>query len=165
MKLKRIKLSRDRFAIIDSGDYESLVKFKWYCNHYGYAVRERYFGMVGGKRKRGCVWMHREITSAPSGIFVDHKNGNKLDNRRSNLRLATNQQNKANESPKRSNTSGFKGVVWCKKRKRWVAQITFWGKCLNLGGYKNKKEAALRYDEAAIRFFGLFAKTNFAHAS
>ena|SRR3990167_6595245 len=159
--MMEIKLTKGKTALINDGDFGQLNKFRWYCNHYGYAVREKYFGMMNGKRKRSCVWMHREILKTPNGLFTDHINGDRLDNRRENLRMATNQQNKANEGLRKTNTSGYKGVTWDKDREKWMAQIMFGGKHIWIAHCKTRQEAAKKYDQAAINYFGSFAKLNF----
>jgi HNH endonuclease/AP2 domain len=98
---------------------------------------------------------------------VDHKNRKRSDNRWRNLRPADDNQNAYNASLRKHNTSGFVGVTWARDENRWQAQIGFKKKVIHLGRYKNKKEAALVRDRAAIELFGSYAKLNFprlAHA-
>jgi hypothetical protein len=105
--------------------------------------------------------MHRQILGAPPGQQVDHINGDTLDNRRVNLRLATHGQNQHNRGKYRNNKSGYKGVSWDKAAGKWRAQIKFNNKKYNLGRYHDPIEAALAYDAAAIRLHGAFARLNF----
>ena len=108
------------------------------------------------------VRMHREIMNAPDGLLVDHQNGKTLDNRRSNLRLATHSQNMCNK-PKTStkSTSRFRGVYLDKRKGRWVAKIQINRKCIWLGHFNNEIEAARAYDAAAKMYHKEFARLNF----
>jgi len=108
--------------------------------------------------------MHRFLMRAPKNKMVDHVNGDKLDNRRENLRLATNSENQANRRAVRGK-SNFKGVTWQKRtydegRGYWKAQIVVQGKLHYLGKYCTDLEAAAAYNDAAVRFFGEFAHLN-----
>jgi hypothetical protein len=93
-----------------------------------------------------------------SGEHVDHVNGNGLDNRRENLRLATHSQNMANKPG--WGASGFKGV-YAEPRGRWRSRIMVEGRRVGLGMYPTAEEAAKAYDAAAREYFGEFAWTNF----
>jgi len=105
--------------------------------------------------------MHREIMDAPAGMEVDHINGNGLDNRKCNLRLATSSQNKRNQRKQRRKTSSkYKGVYWHKRDKVWVVRIQAEGKEKYIGSYKTEQEAALAYNEAALKYHGEYAKLN-----
>ncbi len=104
--------------------------------------------------------MHRLIMNPPKGMEVDHINGNRLDNRRENLRIVTSQQNKMN-SGTRKHSSIYKGVSWNKNSKSWRANMTFNKKHISLGQYINEYHAALAYDLWALDLFKEFAKTNF----
>jgi hypothetical protein len=96
--------------------------------------------------------------NAPTGIEVDHRNHNGLDNRRSNLRLATGHQNQGNRRPQ-GGSPRFKGVYL--SRSKWVAQIRFGGSKRYLGRFTVEEDAARAYDAAARLIFGEFACTNF----
>lgn len=104
------------------------------------------------------VWLY--MTGEFPKLNIDHKNGNKSDNSWSNLREATNQQNEANKPIGAKNTSGHKGAFWHKRHKKWLSQIKVGGKNIHLGTFKTKEEAALAYNEAAIKYFGEFAWLN-----
>lgn len=158
-----IPLSSGNSVLVDQEDYEYFSQWKWKENH-GTAMRNKHVGTVGdwrkGKRKDIAVLMHREIMNAPKGMDVDHINGDRLDNRRSNLRICTHAENRRNTKKPISNKSGYKGVSWCKRDSKWVTFITVNGKSRNLGRYINIIDAAKAYNDAAIKYFGEFAKVN-----
>lgn|SRR5574343_15531 len=114
----------------------------------------------GGVRKL----LHRLILSEPAGM-IDHINQNKLDNRRENLRVVTNQQNMANTVPRVTNKSGFKGVHFIPNKARWQATICFNGKTQHIGYAKTAEEAARKYDTKAKQLFGEYAYLNFPEES
>ncbi len=106
------------------------------------------------------IYMHRLITNAPYGLLVDHINGDCLDNRKANLRLATNAQNNYNKRPLNS-FSKYKGVFFIRKEKRWTATIGLNHKKIYLGNFKDEIKAAKAYDTAAKKYYGQFAYLNF----
>lgn len=121
-----------------------------HINKVGYAVND-------SKPRKA---MHRFIIEAPKGMVVDHINGNKLDNRKSNLRICTQSGNTANGPIRSSNSSGFKGVSWDKRSSKWSVDITKDYKHIYGGKFDNLADAAKRYNELAIKFHGQFAKLN-----
>lgn len=159
--MKEIKLTNGVVTLVDDEDFEMLSKVTWYFRKEGYAVGNLPSPSKGVYPK---VLMHRYILNAPKGSQVDHVNENKLDNRRENLRLATASTNKANSGMRSINTSGYKGVVYVKARKHlstpWAAQIKINYKTIGLGYFEVKEEAAKSYNEAAVKYFGEFAKLN-----
>jgi hypothetical protein len=98
------------------------------------------------------------LTNAPSGVIIDHKNGNGLDNRQSNLRFCDYKQNNHNSKMRSDNTSGKKGVTWSKAHQRWRVKIKAHGKHIHLGLFTNLDEASAAYECAAERYFGEFAR-------
>jgi hypothetical protein len=114
------------------------------------------------------IYLHRVLLEAPKGKWVDHRNGSPLDNRRTNLRLATHQQNMFN-SGKRSTykgkptSSSFKGVTWDRSCGKYKARIKKNGIYHYLGHFDDPWKAALAYDHAALEMFGEFAQTNFTY--
>ena len=147
---KEIQLTKGKVAIVDDEDFDRLNQWKW-CAYQNrrtfYAVRR-----LGDKK----VHMHHLLMPKP----VDHVNGNGLDNRRCNLRQATNQQNCMNQRKILNAASKFKGIHWKMPNKKWVAQIRFNYKLKHLGYYESEIEAAKAYNEAAKRLFGKFARLN-----
>lgn len=156
--MKYIKLTQNKRAVVDDKDYEILNKVKWHYSDYG---KTGYAKRYNPNKKPYLLRMHRVILSAPKGMEVDHINGDGLDNRRENLRLATRAQNTLNRHlPPINNTSGYKGVAWHKQNKRWRAYITVKYKQISLGLYDTKKEAAIAWNIAAIKYYGDFAHLN-----
>jgi hypothetical protein len=153
-KIRFIPLTQGKFAIVDAEDYEHLSKYKWYAVYAGgkfYAYRSV---------KYRAVSMHRQIMGEPKGKVVDHRDGNSLNNRRSNLRICTFAQNQLN----RRSTGGvsrYKGVWFKKGHNKWKAQIGFNGKKIHIGYFKDEIDAAKAYDKKAKEFFGEFAYLNF----
>lgn len=110
--------------------------------------------------QRGTIFMHRVILNTPLGYETDHSNGDGLDNRKENLRIATASQNKWNRNKYKNNTSGYKGVSWEKDRGRWRAYIILKTERIHLGYFNDKHEAARAYNAAAIKYHGEFACLN-----
>ena len=158
-----IPLTQGQIAIIDKRDLPIVVKWKWFA-HWARNSRQFYAArntpVVNGARGN-VIFMHREIMGLnfDDPTQVDHVNPKAtLDNRRCNLRLATPSQNRCNASLRRDNTSGYKGVCFDKKRKRWLASIQSHGKQYSLGLYASAKEAHAAYCKAAIYYHGKFAR-------
>lgn len=152
-----IHLSRGKAAIVDAADFDWLNQWKWSLHTYAgkcYAGRIVRDGQ-GGKQ---TLKMHRVILGAPHGREVDHIAGDGLDNRRSNLRLATHQQNACNMRRHRDNKSGFKGVYWNTGKQRWDAKICVKGKHHLLGRFVDKEDAIRAYAEGAVKLHGEFAR-------
>ncbi len=158
--MKEISLTQGKVALVDDGDYEYLNQWKWFAHKYKnnkwYAERSEGWGVFEKK-----IRMHRIITNAPTGMEVDHKDNNGLNNQRQNLRVCTKSQNIANTNKIANTTSKFKGVSWRSDSKKWKAQIEVNKKAINLGSYSDPEEAARVYDDAATKYYGEFAKLNF----
>lgn len=155
--MKFIKLTKGKTAIVDDEDFPKLNTFKWYTNTNGYACRSRKVSETKGNKH---IFLHREVFKILEGLIIDHINMNKCDNRKENLRAVTYTQNRYNVKAKKTNRSGLKGVYWHSVDKAWRATICIDGKNKTLGNFDDKFEAARKYDRAAIRSFGLFARVN-----
>lgn len=156
--VRRVPLSRGLVAIVDESDYEHAMQAgPWHAvqSHRTFYARRNIAKPDG---RRGAVALHTLLTGWPT---VDHINGDGLDNRRTNLRPATNDQNRYNQRKHSNNTSGYKGVTWHERSGRWRARIGVAGRKLSLGLYETAEAAARAYDEAAVRYFGDYAALNF----
>lgn len=151
--MKTIPLTKGAVALVDDEDYDRLAQHKWYINH-GYAVRHK--TIFTNQRKR--VYMHREIIDIKPGYECDHIDCNKINNQKSNLRQATHSENVANQMPRVGTSSRYKGVF--RDGKKWRARIRINNKPISLGTFIYEIDAAKAYDEAAIKHFGKFARTN-----
>lgn len=157
--MKKIPLTNGGEALVSDKDFPSLAKHRWNRADNGstsYAVRCEY---VREKRRKRTVIMHRVIANAPKGRKVDHRNRNGLDNRRSNLRLATDSQNQYNTKLRKDSTTGFRGVTLL--RGKFMAQIQSGKTHKYLGWFETAEAAATAYDAAAILLHGEFAQLNF----
>ena len=131
--MKKIKLTKGKFALVDDSDFEWINQWHWYLSDKGYAIRE-----FKGKP----INMHRLINNTPKGLETDHINRNRIDNRRENLRTVTKSQNATFlRSIGKNNTSGRIGVYWRKERKKWRVQISINKKYIYLGHFNDIKEA------------------------
>jgi len=143
--------------LVSDKDYERLVVYQWYISSNGYVQR-----FEGNGKSRRVIRMHREILRLPRnpgymGTMVDHISGDKLDNRRENLRIATRAENAINITHLRSdNSSGYPGVSWMSKPRKWRAYISFNRRVIRLGWFKNKKDAIEARNKKALALYGRF---------
>lgn len=150
--MKQIQLSNNKITLVDDEDFEWLNLHKWKCSASGYAVRHT--------STEHNLRMHRAILER-YGVtftdqFVDHTNQDKLDNRKSNLRIATTSQNGLNRGKPINNSSGFKGVSWGNYHKKWEAYITIEGKKKFLGRWSTKELAAVAYRTTGFLYSPVF---------
>lgn len=155
--MKEIPLTRGLVAIVDDEDYAEFSKFKWFAHKSGYAVRK--VPHPSKPRKGALIWMHRSIFNLPLGDKreVDHFDGNRLNNMRSNLRVCNRSQNSCNRGANKNNTSGFKGVYWKEDHRKWFSCITVNRKRMYLGYFDSPEMAHAAYCAAANEFHGEFA--------
>lgn len=151
-----INKKKQKFTVLyDEEDTELLAQYTWHITH-GYAA-------TNGRRPDGSRFMlsiHRRIMEPPDGMQVDHRNGDKLDNRKANLRICTSAENTRNQNVSKANSSGFKGVYWSRNAKKFAAQIQFNGRLKYLGLFQTALEAARAYNKVATISFGEFAYLN-----
>lgn len=148
--------SSDQRAIVDAEQAPLVAGRPWrVCD--GYARTTVQNGST--------LLMHALILPVDPPLTVDHANGNRLDNRASNLRAATRAQQQWNRGKQRNNRSGFKGVSFHTLRRRWRATIRVDGRHVHLGLFDDPELAARAYDAAAVDAWGDFARVNFAEAT
>lgn len=138
------------FSLVDDEDFEELAKHRWWVHSEGYAMRKAHIA-----RKQVTILMHRQIIGTPAGLQTDHINGNRLDNRRSNLRLATARENQLNVGCKKNNSLKLKGISF--RKGKYVAVIKPpEGKSIIIGRFKTAEIAYAAYCKAAKQIQGEF---------
>jgi HNH endonuclease/AP2 domain len=158
-KKNTIPLTKGKVAVVSSADYDYVNQWTWYAHSQGYAARK--------PKHQSAIFLHRALVERMLGRQlkengdVDHRDRDRLNNRRSNLRLCTSQQNSANSSLGIRNRSGFKGVHWNETASRWVAQTKLNGRTKHLGCFLSAEDAARAYDRAVLKEHGAFAYLNF----
>lgn len=157
---RKIYLGDGEYTIVEPADYYRLGHLKWHLKGSNakkfYAVRD----VKTGPGKTRQLGLHREIMNEPKGLLVDHHNGNSLDNRMANLRPATSAQNVQNRPKRKNASSRFIGVCYNKRSKKWTANISYKGRKRWLGAFDNEIDAARAYNEAALKYYGEFARIN-----
>ena len=152
--MKQIPLTQGLFATIDDADYERVSQHKW-CAHVRRIRKTSYaVSYINGK----LTSLHRFIMGLEDGkVWVDHIDGNGLNNQRSNLRICTRNQNQQNRPKNKNNKSGHKGVFWDSSRSKWGCAIMVNRKKIMLGRFDDLEFAAFVYQEAARKYHGEFA--------
>lgn len=151
----KIKIKDNLFVLVSPQDEELVNKYNWSLNSKGYLKRH------GPKinEKWTKVYLHREILNCPIGYQVDHINGNKLDNRRENLRICTNMLNHYNMPKRVDNKSGVTGVYFNNRLKKWVAEIKANKIKIYIGSFNDLDEAKKARQIAEQKYFGNFRYT------
>jgi hypothetical protein len=153
--MKLIPLTQGFSAIVDDDKFEFLSQWKWYARkgtHTWYAGR-----CVRVSKTKKVIYMHRVILNNPLNE-IDHIDSNGLNNQLHNLRVTTKAQNQFNRGLSMTNKSGFRGVYFNKRAKKWFARIEVNKKCHWLGSFPTAEEAGKAYDDAARRLHGDFYK-------
>lgn len=135
--------------LIDASDYNSIKNYYWSLNSQGYVI-----SVINGKHKR----LHLFLVNKPNNTDVDHINGNKLDNRRCNLRICSHKENSRNVKVSKNNKIGHLGIS-ITKYGRYRARIMVDGKEIRLGNYKNIEDAINARKEAELKYFGKYSPT------
>jgi hypothetical protein len=159
----RIDLTQGQFTIVDREIYDRITAMRWFAARARDAFYAHHTGYDAGQNI--TVRMHRVVAFAPPGIFVDHINGDTLDNRAANLRLCTAGENSRNSIKKRPAKSRYKGVSISNTGNRWVTNIHHDGKLHFVGSFIFEIDAAAAYDREARKHFGEFARLNFPGAA
>lgn len=159
--MKEISLTKGQYALVDDEDYDFLMQWKWNYNKCGYAVRSENYYKPCGTRTARTVLMHRSIVNIEKTLFIDHVNGIRFDNQKSNLRSCTHSQNLMNAKKHKGNKSSiYKGVSRTGRQKHWRAYIDINKKRFQLGWFNTEEEAAHAYNIKALEIFGDFSKLN-----
>jgi hypothetical protein len=157
--MRIIPLTQNKVALINDDDFDSIAKFKWQAlliNGTWYAVMRL---KILGKKK--AVYMHRFLMNGiDASIFVDHLDGDGLNNQRSNLRRSNRSQNGVNRKKRSGCSSKFLGVYFQKRKNRWIAFTRKDGVKHYLGCFEHEADAALAYNNGAIKHHGNFARLN-----
>jgi len=158
--MKEIQLTQGKVAIVDDEDYEYLNQFKWFANLQGKKFYAR-TNIPNKKGKRGSMLMHRLILNMlNSKLQVDHLNHYTLDNRKCNIRICTQSDNLKNRMINKNNSTGYKGVVYNKSNKKFIAKIGVNKNIIYIGVFIDPIDAALAYNAAALKYHGEFANIN-----
>lgn len=124
------------YAMVDEADYSRVNRHRWHLGSNGYARRT-----VGPRSARRVVYLHRELLQVEGGVQVDHLNRDRLDCRRSNLRVVTPQGNSQNTGSRAGSSSRYRGVCLFRRTGRWVASAQVNGRAHHLGYYENEDDA------------------------
>lgn len=159
--MKVLTLTRGAESLVDDEDYERARAFRWHLHISRSSNSSRNYGKIysADHAASGHIYLHRFILNAKTGQYVDHINGNGLDNRKENLRLCSAADN-VRAGRYKVGASGYRGVYWHAKDKKWRAQICINNRGKFLGNFDCKEDAARCWNEAARNAFGEFAVLN-----
>ena len=143
-----------RRSIVDD-DFDMPEGWFLSVTEHGYAVIQKYIPETKGYERK---YLHRHISDAPHGVDVDHINGDRLDNRKENLRICSHAQNSRNRKPQPGRKC--KGVSFYNRRGLWRAYIVVDGRQKHLGYWDNKLDAMVAYNAGAVIYHGEFARIN-----
>ena len=149
------RLIKGRTVTVDAQDSHLLDEWTWYISSNGYVIA----AVPGNNKKR--VQLHNLIQPPPDGLENDHKDLNRCNNTRDNLRLGTHSQNQANRRKYQGCLSQYKGVSRVRATGKWISVIKENGRMRYLGTFTDEQEAARAYDREAVRLYGDFARLNF----
>lgn len=162
-------LIKGRCIVIDDDVYVWAIKKKW---HFIKTSSGKEYPTTNikvercihcGQLKNKSIRIHTLVCGQVKGFCIDHINGNTLDNRRENLRFVTKGQNNLNRCLNKNSTTGYKGVSFKKSNRfrPYISRLKVNGKSYFGGCFATPEEAAISYDNLAIKYHGIYAKTNF----
>jgi hypothetical protein len=154
--MKTINVGIAKTAKVSDADFKLVSQYKWCVSRFRRGGGE--YAVTTINRK--MVYMHRMILSPGRGQFVDHKDGDGLNNARSNIRLCCSSENSRNSRKIKHKTSIYKGVHFNKEDGKWMCQIQLNGRRSTVGRYKTQEEAALAYNAIAKSEYGKYARLN-----
>lgn len=152
--MKLIPLTQNKFAIVDDTDYDWLNQWKWFSLNKKYAAK---------MDKRNMILMHRFIMNVDKPKEIDHIDFNGFNNQRFNLRICSHSENIYHTRRFKNNTSGYKGVRlfnYDGREKQWQAYICPKNKFIHIGYFSTKEEAAIAYNEMAIKYYKKYSQLN-----
>ena len=156
--MKKIPLSQGEYAFVDDEDFDIVKDIKWHLfNHPSGNKYARGHIKIEGKYHN--VYMHRFIMKPEAKILIDHKDGNGLNNCRSNLRYCTRSQNNSNSLYVQAKC-GLRGAWFNKVVKKWESHVTKDGKKYRLGYFNTKEEAHEAFVKASLKYHGEFSPYN-----
>lgn len=159
--MKEIVLNHNQIALVDDDMFDTLLQWKWHYSPNGYAARQQQIGHGYYTRRFKKIYMHRVVAGTPDGMLTDHINGNKLDNRRINLRHVNDQQNNWNLGKNRQNTSGYIGVSHDSRDGGWEAYTSLNRQKIHIGYFSTAIDAAEARDSFVLCLKGEYARLNF----
>ena len=148
IKSRKLRLAGGHHAIVDAEDYEKIREYKWHRQKGRYTFYARRNGRKSNGVKGLSVYLHRQVIGASDKSEVDHKNGNGLDCRKTNLVETTRSNNGLNSRVPSNSSTRVKGVTWSKNAKKYMAKITIEGKQTYLGYFKTISQAGKVVDKA-----------------
>jgi hypothetical protein len=149
---KAIPLTKGYWAIVSIEDYAKVRSISWYASTAEGSVYV--YGRLGGR----AVLMHRFLTNAPEGSKVLHKDGNNLNNVRSNLLVTDTSGIQRHRKKNQNSPYKYKGVRFHKNK--WYSHISYLGKKIHIGVFESELIAAKAYDKKALELFGSLAMLN-----
>lgn len=157
---REVPLPGGLFALIDENDAAAVLRYRWHVMRRGHTHYAKYTLPWTPDGRRPALLMHRLILGATNDDLVDHRDGNGLNNQRSNLRVCTAAENLRNARTRVDNASGLKGVGFDRRANRYHARIFLNGRTKHLGYFASAEEAHAAYCRAASDAFGDFARFN-----
>lgn len=139
--VKIINLTEGKKCLVSYEDYDLVSKLKWYCCNSGYAR-----STINGKN----YLMHRFLLNPDENLFVDHINGNRLDNRRVNLRIVPHKINNENKNKQSNSISKYRGVTFNKRDKKFISYVQYNSNRIIIGYFNNEIEAAINRDKYLV---------------